>query len=70
MTFGKRFRKERTKLGLTQHDVAVVAGVRTKQVFRWEHDLALPRWASLKAVADLFDIPVETMLEWASSEAA
>lgn len=51
MTFGKRMREERNKLGLNQTDFGALGGLTKNTIIDYEKDIALPNTKFLLAIA-------------------
>ena len=66
MSLGEKLRNLRLKTKKTLHEQSKILGVSMNSVYRWEHDLAVPRKSMLKKMADLYSVP----LEWLLSESA
>ena len=63
------YKKLRKEAGLTQGEVAVSLGVKQQTVQKWEYGENRPppsRWA---AIAELYRVPVEVLLQAGTSEA-
>ena len=48
--------------GNTLKEQGALLGVSLNSIYRWEHDLALPRKSKLKKIADLYEVSVEWLL--------
>jgi len=66
MSLGEKLRNLRLKGKKTLHEQSAMLGVSMNSVYRWEHDLAVPRKPMLKALADHYSVP----LDWLLSESA
>jgi len=66
MTLGEKLRSLRLKGKKTLHDQSANLGVSMNSVYRWEHDLAVPRKPMLKRLAEYYSVP----LDWLLSESA
>ena len=66
MTLGEKLRSLRVKGKKTLHDQSAKLGVSMNSVYRWEHDLAVPRKPMLKKLADYYSVP----LDWLLAESA
>ena len=62
MTLGEKLRSLRLKEKNTLHEQSVIFGVSMNSVYRWEHDLAVPRKHMLKTMADHYAVSLEWML--------
>ena len=66
MTLGEKLRSLRQKGKKTLQEQSAILGVSMNSVYRWEHDLAVPRKTMLKTLADFYSVP----LDWLLSENA
>ena len=66
MSLGEKLRNLRIKGKKTLQEQSAVLGVSMNSVYRWEHDLAVPRKTMLKTLADYYGVP----LDWLLSENA
>ena len=66
MSLGEKLRSLRLKGKKTLHEQSALLGVSMNSVYRWEHDLAVPRKPMLKAIAEHYSVP----LDWLLSESA
>ena len=66
MSLGEKLRSLRVKEKKTLQEQSAILGVSMNSVYRWEHDLAVPRKSMLKALADHYSVP----LDWLLSESA
>ena len=66
MSLGEKLRSLRLKGKKTLHEQSAILGVSMNSVYRWEHDLAVPRKSMLKTLADYYSVP----LDWLLSESA
>lgn len=65
-TFGQRLRRLRLAGGLTQLQVAHVAGRKSRQlVCQWESDEGAPRGAELTRLADAFAVSLDELIRGA-----
>ena len=64
MTLGEKLRNLRLKDKKTLYDQSKIFNVSMNSVYRWEHDLAIPRKPVLKVMADHYGIS----LDWLMSE--
>lgn len=62
MNAGEIIKEIRTKNGLTQDDLAEKLFVTRQAVSRWENGETFPNTETLKAISELFDISVNTLL--------
>ena len=63
IAIGKRLRRRRIQLGLSQHDVASVAGVRFQQIQKYECGSNRVAASRLWLMAQALDIPVAFFFE-------
>lgn len=70
MSVGKRLRTLRQKTKRTLKEQSELFGVSLNSVYRWEHDLALPKKSLLRKIADFYDVPFEWLLHGSVSEEA
>ena len=61
--FGNLIFKYRTKLNLTQNELANKVGVTGKAVSKWENGKAYPNFEILKKLSSLFNISIDDMLK-------
>ncbi|MDE5577041.1 MAG: helix-turn-helix domain-containing protein [Oscillospiraceae bacterium] len=59
---GALLRQLRTERGMTQREIAERLFVSDKAVSKWERGLGCPDISALDSIADLFGVPVETLL--------
>ena len=62
MSVGKRLRNMRQNMDLTLKELSAELGVSLNSVYRWEHDLAVPRKDALKKMADIYQVPTKWLL--------
>lgn len=62
MDLGKKIRKHRNELGLTQAELAKKLGLTYSSVSQWESGRATPRTPILKQLADLFGTTVADLM--------
>ena len=63
MSIGKNIKNLRSKYGLLQKDLAVIAGVSAKTVSAWEKDRITPRMGAIQKIADHFGIKKSDIIE-------
>ena len=68
MMIGDLISAERKRKGLTQQKLADLMGVTDKAVSKWERNLSYPDVASLSRLAEVLDIPLETLLNTADKK--
>ena len=61
--FGDIVRSERLRLGLTQQDVALRAGVHLNFVGRIERGQAEPSLSTIFAIAQALEVPADTIIQ-------
>jgi len=66
MSLGEKLRNLRLKTKKTLSQQSKILKVSMNSVYRWEHDLAVPRKPMLKQMADYYGVP----LDWLLSESA
>jgi len=66
MSLGEKLRNLRLKTRKTLNEQSKILGVSMNSVYRWEHDLTIPRKSMLKIMADYYGVP----LDWLLSESA
>jgi transcriptional regulator with XRE-family HTH domain len=62
MNIGERLRELRIKMKKTLQEQSEICGVSANSIYRWEHGLAQPRKASIKKLAEYYDVPLEWLL--------
>lgn len=62
MTIGQRIKELRTARSLSQEYVAIRMGVSRQAVSKWETDSAMPDTYNLIALAELFEVSVESIV--------
>jgi transcriptional regulator with XRE-family HTH domain len=68
MNISEKLRKLRLKTKKTLKEVSKAVNVSLNTVYRWEHDLSVPRKSVLKKVADYYDVPFEWLLNKSANE--
>jgi len=66
VSLGEKLKNLRLKTKKTLYEQSQLLGVSMNSVYRWEHDLAIPRKSMLKTMADYYAVP----LDWLLSEGA
>jgi len=66
MSLGEKLRNLRLKTKKTLSEQSKILKVSMNSVYRWEHDLAVPRKPMLRTMADYYGVP----LDWLLSESA
>lgn len=62
MTLGEKIYNLRKKNGMSQYEVAQKVGVSRQAVSKWELDTSKPDLNSLKALADMFEVTTDFLL--------
>ena len=63
MTFGEKVKTERTKLGLTQEELAAKVGATVRVIFSYENDKSRPRGTErYKKLAEALNVNVDHLL--------
>ena len=68
MSIGEKLRSMRKKMHMTLKEVSSELGVSLNSVYRWEHDLAIPRKEALKRMAEMYEVPMKWLLYGVSVE--
>ena len=63
MGVGEKLKSLRLKGRRTLKEQSQILGVSLNSVYRWEHDLAAPRKSMLRKIANLYEVPVEWLLQ-------
>ena len=66
MSLGEKLRNLRLKTKKTLSEQSRILKVSMNSIYRWEHDLAVPRKPMLRLMADYYGVP----LDWLLSEGA
>ena len=66
MSLGEKLRNLRLKTKKTLSEQSKILKVSMNSIYRWEHDMAVPRKPMLKVMADYYGVP----LDWLLSESA
>jgi len=62
ITVGGRLRSLRNSMKRTLKEESEIFEVSLNSVFRWEHDLAIPKKSMLRRIADYYDVSFEWLL--------
>ena len=62
MSLGEKLRNLRLKTRKTLHEQSKILNVSMNSVYRWEHDLTVPRKAMLRIMADHYAVPLDWLL--------
>jgi transcriptional regulator with XRE-family HTH domain len=65
---GEKLRSLRRKMHMTLKEVSSELGVSLNSVYRWEHDLAIPRKEALRQMAEMYEVPMKWLLYGVSAE--
>ena len=68
MSIGKKLKDLRLRTKKTLKEQSETFGVSINSVYRWEHDLAVPRKSVLKKIADFYNVPLQWLLQENSEE--
>ena len=63
MSIGEKLRNMRRKMKRTLKEQSVTFGVSLNTVYRWEHDLAVPKKQMLEKIASYHEVPLEWLLQ-------
>lgn len=63
MSIGKNIQQLRLQHGLSQKELAIIAGVSDKTVSAWETGRIFPRMGSIQKMADFFNIKKSDIIE-------
>ncbi len=67
MSIGYNIKRLRSNYGLSQKDLAIIAGVKDKTVSAWENDRIDPRMGAIQKIADHFGIKKSDIIEMPTS---
>ncbi|MGM9662917.1 MAG: helix-turn-helix domain-containing protein [Oscillospiraceae bacterium] len=62
MEFSEKLRTLRAQRGMTQEELAAVAGVSRNAVSKWENGRGYPNWESLKRISREFGVTVDELI--------
>lgn len=62
VTLGERLRSLRMNSQKTLKEQGYIFGVSINSVYRWEHDITVPRKSLLNKVAQFYEVPLEWLL--------
>jgi transcriptional regulator with XRE-family HTH domain len=62
MNVGERLRNLRLNMKKTLKEESEIFNVSLNSVYRWEHDLSVPRKSVLKKIADYYDVPYKWLV--------
>ena len=68
MSVGNKLKTLRLKMRKTLKEQSSMLGVSLNSVYRWEHDLAAPRKSMLKKISDIYEVPLEWLLQESEME--
>ena len=63
MTIGKNIKQLRSQYGMSQKELAQIAGVSDKAVSTWENETKEPRMGAIQKIADHFGIKKSNLIE-------
>ncbi len=63
MTFGEKLKKMRNEVGLSQQALADCLHVSRQAITKWENDCGMPDMINLKAIAQLFNVSIDYLLD-------
>ncbi|MDR2599682.1 MAG: helix-turn-helix domain-containing protein [Oscillospiraceae bacterium] len=66
MTLGEKLRNLRLKTKMTLSEQGRILKVSSNSIYRWEHDIAVPRKPIIKIIADFYGVPLEWLLSQTS----
>jgi len=67
MSLGEKLRSLRLKTKKTLREQSLILKVSMNSVYRWEHDITLPRKPMLRRMADYYGVPLDWLLMEGSS---
>jgi len=67
MSLGEKLRSLRLKTRKTLTEQSRILKVSMNSIYRWEHDLALPRKPMLRLMADYYGVPLDWLVAEGSS---
>ncbi|MCL2425347.1 MAG: helix-turn-helix domain-containing protein [Oscillospiraceae bacterium] len=62
MSLGEKLRNLRLKTKKTLSEQSKILQVSMNSIYRWEHDLAVPRKPTLRMMADYYGVPLDWLL--------
>jgi transcriptional regulator with XRE-family HTH domain len=62
MSLGENLRTLRAKSRITLLEQSEIAGVSMNSVYRWEHNLSVPRSVNLKKIADYYGVTLSWLM--------
>ena len=68
MSIGERLRKLRINMKKTLKEESELLNISLNTVYRWEHNLNVPRKSALKKIAYYYDVPFEWLVYGNSGE--
>ena len=68
MSIGETLRNLRLKTKNTLREQSEIFGVSVNTIYRWEHNLAVPRKSVLKEIASYYKIPLEALIQGTLTE--
>jgi transcriptional regulator with XRE-family HTH domain len=67
MNFGEKLKEARKKAGLSQEQLADKLCVSRQAVTKWENEKGMPDIENLKAISDLLDVSIDSLLDYDST---
>ena len=62
MNMGERLKKLRLNMKKTLKEESEILSVSLNTIYRWEHDLCVPRKSALKKIAEYYGVPFDWLL--------
>jgi len=62
MSLGKKLKERRAVAKLTLTEAGEIFGVSYNTVYRWEHDMCIPRRPTLKKLSEVYGVPYHRLL--------
>ncbi|MDR2590051.1 MAG: helix-turn-helix domain-containing protein [Oscillospiraceae bacterium] len=66
MTLGEKLKNLRLKTKMTLSEQGKIFKVSSNSIYRWEHDMAVPRKPVIKIISDFYGVPMEWLLSQTS----
>ena len=64
MTFGEHLASYRRRRGMTQQELGDYLSISAQAISKWENDLSEPDVGTLKKLAALYEVPINTLLDY------
>ena len=68
MSVGERLKKLRLNTKKTLKEESEIFDISLNSIYRWEHDLCVPRKSVLKKIAEFYGVPFEWLLNGGGKE--